>query len=535
MVAEPGFWLDFDRDGFDTSLGVSGDRRLARGLPEGGSSGASDNITSDLIRVQIDRVADANGGTPVGSMVVTTKNTSGKYNPDNTASPVYGRIDPGAPVWFGCNADLTLSGTGQTVYGRFAGYSRTVAPIPVAGATDAPTAEWVFDDAMARYRDAKARVAFSTSRTVASYRTAVLAAIGETRTSLATESDTLPATGSIGVGIRILSGARARRFLTDVGTDSVALARDQVRKKPIVTALSVLEDLNKVVGSRHFIAPADTKEDWYSYTTRNRQYKLGSAADANLTAMVSATSGYVHSSDGIVNAMSVEARPFRVAPQKVIVWEYPTVPFAMDASTARTMVADFGDMVYDATLTVTSTNSLVTAVLTAYGDGAAIAITATGPDTVTALYIEGRPVTRLDTVVVEKSDSASQQAHGEMQGPNVNSDLIASEGLAEGIASYHIWASKTPRKSPSVTIFNNPATLLPLDLHDVVTLTIPQLDVSSKRFEIVGIHETWDRAASASVRLVAFVLDLRQTPNSSALSLFTIGSSTLGGSDGLAP
>lgn len=535
----PGMWYDFDRDGFDDAGSASSDHPLARALPEGGST-VTDLVTSDVISVQIDRVADTLGGTPIGSMTVVTKNTSGKYNPDNSGSTVFGKIDPGMPVWFGCNADLTLSGTGQTVYGRFGGYLRTVAPIPVGGATDAPTVQWVFDDAMARYRDAKARVVFAANRSVATYRTAILAAINETRLDLATEADTLPSSGAVGIGTRSSSGsAAAFRFirfnLRQSLVDSLTAALGSIAKKPIVTALAVLEDLNRLVGTRHFIAPADTKEDWYTYSTRNRQYKVGSAADGALTAMVSETSGYVHSNDGIVNAMSVEARPYREAGQASTVWQHSAVPFSITPSTGRVIIADFGDMVLGATVTIRSTASAAVAVMTPYGDGAAIQVATGSADTVTALSVDGRPVIRLDSVVIEESDPSSIAAFGEMQGPNVGSELVTSEGLAEAIAKYHIWASARPRKSPSVTIYNHPSTLLPLDLFDVVTLSIDQLDVSLKRFEIVGIHETWTVAASASLALVAFTLDLRQTPNASALSLLTFGTSLYGGSDQFAP
>lgn len=535
----PGMWYDFDRDGFDDAGSASDDHPLARALPEGGST-VTDLVTSDVISVQIDRVADTLGGTPIGSMTVVTKNTSGKYNPDNSGSTVFGKIDPGMPVWFGCNADLTLSGTGQTVYGRFGGYLRTVAPIPVGGATDAPTVQWVFDDAMARYRDAKARVVFAANRSVATYRTAILAAINETRLDLATEADTLPSSGAVGIGTRSSSGsAAAFRFirfnLRQSLVDSLTAALGSIAKKPIVTALAVLEDLNRLVGTRHFIAPADTKESWYTYSTRNRQYKVGSAADGALTAMVSETSGYVHSNDGIVNAMSVEARPYREAGQASTVWQHSAVPFSITASTGRVIIADFGDMVLGATVTIRSTASAAVAVMTPYGDGAAIQVATGSADTVTALSVDGRPVIRLDSVVIEESDPSSIAAFGEMQGPNVSSELVTSEGLAEAIAKYHIWASARPRKSPSVTIYNHPSTLLPLDLFDVVTLSIDQLDVSLKRFEIVGIHETWTVAASASLALVAFTLDLRQTPNASALSLLTFGTSLYGGSDQFAP
>lgn len=529
----PGFWLDFDRDGFDADTTMAG-APLVRMLPQGGS-GVSDNITSDVISVQIDRVADVSGGSPIGTMTVRTKNTSGKYNPDNTASTVYGKFNPGTPVWFGCNADGTLSGTGQTVYGRFGGYLRTVAPIPTPGATDAPIAEWVFDDAMARYREAKCRVALSTTRTVATYRTAVLSAIGETRTDLATEADTLAMSGSLGVRA---GSAPFTNYANALPSNIAPLPyRPATDKRQKMSALAVLEELNQIVGSRHFIAPADTKEDFYKYTTRNRQYKLGAAADASLTgtAGIADTSGYVLSIDGVVNAMSVEARPFRIAAQSATVWEYPNLPLSIDRRTAKSIVADFPDVVFDATIAVTSRNSSVTASLTSSGEGATIILSATTDDTVTALSVSGRQLIRLDPVLVEASDAASRAAYGERQGPSVSSDLITSEGAAEAIANYHIWAEANPRKTPSVTIYNRLSTLLPLDLFDVVTLTVSQLDVSARRFEIVGIHETWQRAASASMVLVAFTLDLRETPNQSALSLLTFGTSLYGGTDGFAP
>jgi hypothetical protein len=222
-----------------------------------------------VISVQIDRQADVSGGSPTGTMTVITKNTDGKYNPDNAASPYAGLLNPGMPFWFGCNADLTLETLGQAVYGRFAGYLKTLAPIPEPGATDAPTVQWIVEDPMARYRTGKARVAFSSTRTVKTYRQALLTAIGETRVDLDTESDTLPATGELGIGHSWVSSRHLLTLLTKL-----------IPKRPLTFVLNVLEDLNRLVGTRHFINPADTKEDWYAYTTRNRQAGLGDAAVA---------------------------------------------------------------------------------------------------------------------------------------------------------------------------------------------------------------------------------------------------------------
>jgi hypothetical protein len=262
---------------------------------------------------------------------------------------------------------------------------------------------------------------------------------------------------------------------------------------------------------------------------------LADAPVAALTAMVSEMSGYVHSSDGIENTISVEVRPFRVATQPSQVWEYGELPFPIHTGHSKTIVADFGDQVFDATVVIGSTGGNATATMVSYGTGAVILVTTVGGDTVTHLSIDGRPVTRLDSFAVERSDTGSQLAYGQMQGDDVSSDLMTSSGLADGIAEHRLWANAAPRKTPSVTIINHPATLLPLDLFDVVTLTVPQLDVTAKRFEIVGIHETWSVAASADLALVTFRLDLRQTPNASALSLLTFGTSLYGGSDIFAP
>lgn len=533
-----GLWFDPDRDGFATGGTDDPSHPLARGLPEGGST-SSDDFTTDLISVTIVRKADTSGGSPVGSMTCLVKNTAGKYNPDNAASPVFGKIKPGMPGWFGVTDLGTLSG-GSTVYGRFGGYLNTCAPIPQAGPDDAPKAELIFDDAFGRWRDAKARVAFSTSRTVATYRQAILAAINETRMTLATESDPLAFTGELGVSSQTVSGStnalRILRFKKLDISSAIAATLATVRKPSVTKVLSVLEELNAITGTQHFIAPADTPSDWYTYTTVNRSDRLDDAPSAALTGTsdVSDTSGYVDSIDGVENAMSVEARPYRVDAQSQAVWQHPSVPFGMDPGQAKVVVADFGDIVFDASLSITSTLGSVVASAVYYGTGAVVQLTTLGPDTVTDITIMGRAVQRLDPILVEKSDASSANSYGERQGPTISSDLLTSEGMAEGIAAYHLWANSQPRKTPSVTIYNRFSTVLPLDLYDIVTLTVDQLDVSAKRFEIVGITETWTHAAS-NLQLAAFTLDLRETTNPAALSMFKIGVSTLGGSDGLAP
>jgi len=531
----PGLWVDWDGDGFgDTAVTIT-DHRLARMLPEAAIDTAQDNITADVKRVTIDRPGanDHYGKVEAVQMTVIIKNEDGKYNPDNTASPLYGKLKPGLHVWFGSNADATLTDSGLSIFGRFGGYIREIVPTPVA--TSPYEAQLICDDALARYDSARARVEFAEDRAVSDYRQAILDAIGETRSSLTTEADVLAFSGTHGADTRgVIVRGRTDNGASDLATLAGLIAKH--RDSPI-NALQALEELNSLTGTRHFIQPGATKEEWYTYVTVPRGWKLDSAEDASIggTTEIQSTSGYRVTAESVINVQEVEVRPTSTASGPVTVWRYADVPFGLTNNSPVSIVADFGDYVFDATASKASTGSTVMMTTTNFGDGMLIRLDSAGSSTVTALTVTGRPVIREPQSVIESTEPSSITAYGERRGQSIASDLLQSPALARGLADFHIWKFAQPLKRQKVDIANALDVTLPLTLYDVVTETLVQLSIAGRRFEITGIHEEWVRTATAVIREVRFSLDLQETPNQTALSFFRIGISGLGGTDGLAP
>lgn len=526
----PGWWIDWDRDGFGDSTTGESEGLLARMLPEGVSAAAAfDNITADVKSSTLHKPGsnDHYGRVAPGSMTIIVKNHDGKYNPDNAASPLFGKLKPGLAVWFGTNVDGTVSGTGQVVKGRFAGYVREIVPTPVAGSSY--EAQIICDDPLARYEKARPRVEFSADRSAGEYRTAILEAIGETRYSLCAEADTLAFSGT--------TGTRNRGVTTGSDfspADALALARILDKQRtPAANALALLEELNSLSGVRHFVQAADTKEDWYAYTTVPRTWKMDAAEDADFNGDdITNTSGYRVTADAIVNLQEVDVRPTRTASGPGTVWRSSDVPIMLDGSTPYTVTVDFGDYVFDAELHVANTGSVADS-FTSYGTGAVIRLDGTG--TVSSLTVAGRPVISEPSLTVESRVSGSVTAYGESRGPTISSELMQSRGLAQGIANFTTFKFAQPLKRQKVTIPNTLDTTLARRLYDVVTQTLDRLSIAGRRFEITGITERWSMAASADLIYVEFDFDLQETPNQTALSFFRIGISELGGTDGLAP
>jgi len=530
----PGMWVDWGLDGFGVSVSESEDAPLARMLPEGGGGAdVEDNITPDVKRVVIHRggFADHLGGTSPGTMTVTVKNEDGKYNPDNADSPVYPLVKPDLSIWFGVNADGTVEDQNMTVYGRFGGYVREIVPMPVPGSSY--EAQLICDDAFGRWRQATARVEFMEDPSIAEAREAVLDALDETRFDLDTEADHIAFFGTTGTRTRTVTAGTPGQF---VPTQDVL--RGRIRQ-PTANALALLEELNALAGTRHFIEPGDTKEDWYQYRTVNRHHKLDDSPDADIDGEDhgAATSGYRATRDTVINVAEVEVRPTTVDGNVVTVWRYGQVPFDVGpAASVRIIIADFGDYVFDAALSVAATGS-VTSAFTPFGDGALIRLDAAAEVTVTALTVTGRLVRRSDAETIERTSTSSRNRYGERR-QSISSDYMQSTGLAKGIAEFVLWKFAEPLTRPRVDLINTLSKTLPLELYDVLTLTIDRLHVAGRRFEMIGLHEEWQTAAvttNGPLVFSSFSFELQETPNQTALSFFRVDISSLDGTDGLAP
>lgn len=505
----PGVWIDWNQDGFDEGSAATGsDGRLARALPEAGSAGTvNDNITPDVVSIDWTRGASSDhvGQPAPGTCTIVVKNGSnavepGKYTPDKSTSTLYGKLRPGLPVWIGRNADGTLSGADQAVYGVWAGYVRQIVPIPGEVTSNTLTAEIICEDPLGYYARQPSKVEDAEGRSHTALRTAVLDDIGEadTRRDLAHEIDTMP-----------LSAADSE------------------------SALRVLEDVNAATGARHFIEPADAKEQWYTYRTVTRHHKLTSATDFSLNAdNIQSTQGYRVTEENVNNFQRIEVSPAHLPAGSDTVWSYVDATFPL--SSKRTIWAEFDDFVTDAVLDYTSTGSAVTTTLTAFGHAAKIELWSAGSSVVQNLSIEGRQAVRDATESVTAEDTTSQVAYGRRAGPTVSSEYVGTATLGQGLADFLVWKFGTAHPRMFVSITNLFSTLNGRTLYDTLGLTFDRLYLAGRRFEIIGEQGACFVAASSSVVHWGTSYELQETANQSALDLFTFDESAFDGADVLA-
>lgn len=509
--ATPGVWIDWAQDGFDDGTGssVDPDHRLARMLPEAGSSTTvNDNITSDVVSFDWTRGAasDHVAQPPVGTCTIIVKNGAtasepGKYTPQNTGGSLYGKLQPNLPVWIGRNADGSLSGAGQSVYGVWGGYVRQIVPIPVSGAANTPTAEILCEDPLSKYGRSPTRVADAIGRSYTTLRGLILDDIGESsaRRSLASEVDTMP--------------------LSAADSDN---------------ALSVLESINEATGSRHFIQVGDSKEDWYFYKTITRHHKLTSATDFSLNAdNIQSSQGYRVTEENVNNYQVVNVRPAHLPAGSSTVWTYAETIFPL-GSVKRTIWAQFDDFVTDAVINYTSTGGTVTSALTNFGTTAKIELWSASSSTVDNLKIEGRQVVRDADEAVTAEDSTSQATYGKRAGSVIDSVYVGTVALAQGVANFLVWRFGTAHPRLNVSIANLFSTLNDRELYDTVALTFDRLLIAGRRYEIIGEQGYCNTATTTGLFDWGVTYELQETANQSALHLFTLGTSTLSGSDVLA-
>lgn len=407
---------------------------------------------------------EVTGAASIGQATIVLNNpTDDRFNPLNSSGPLYGQLTDGVPVWIGVNSDGAL--TGSDPRGLFAGYLQSIRPIPQQGNTRALKVELQCQDALARYGRTPARVAPDIFRSHREMREAVLDAIGETRVNLAREIHTTPLSSWDG------------------------------------KALAALEELNKANGTRHFIKPANDADAWYSYTTRNRQWRLGGTVDASISGTVDhfTSDGWTLSGDTAINQQRASVTPVTFTQGAIEVWQAETVPFRVLTGKPKSFFVEFDDYVRDPTVNVNSSGSALTATLEPFGDTAKLTLTSAGTSTVSALSIEGRLARRMPTESYVADDTASQALRGERAGSDIGSTFIGIMASARGIAKHVVWRYGSPQFRPTLTVTNWLPEQFEIDLYDVISVTIAKLSMTARRFEVVGLTHEGRRAHSASL------------------------------------
>lgn len=483
----PGIYADWAADGFD-------------------GPGTDDDILADVASFSITRGASAEitgGATPGSATIMLNNPADDRYNPLNTGGPLYGDVTDGVPVWIGPNVDGGF--TGSSPRGLFAGRITDITPIPQAGGIGrAAFVELKCEDALGWYARTPARVVDALYRSQGAFRAALLTAAGETRTSLAHEIETMPISawdGNLG---------------------------------------PALEELNKANGTRHLAKPSDSWDDWYAYTTYNRQHRLDGTVDATLDAgadHVTGTGGWRMSADTVINQQTAKVTPIAFSPSKVI-WMAPNLPMrikAKHATITRIVQVTFDEYVADAYVEVAYSGTSPTVIFQSYGSIGRIAITTTGDTRITTLNVRGRLVARGQDESAVADDLTSQAApRGVRAGSEITGDLVGTLASAQGIADHVVWRYGNPQFRPTLTVVNWLPEMLELDLFDVISVTIAQLGMTARLFEIVGLTIDCDFAASASEHYYTATYVLQECRVQSDPGWFTLGSSLLDSTDKLA-
>lgn len=423
---------------------------------------------TDVIRWTVTRGSspEVTGGATIGAATIIVKNTNDQYNPENPAGILYPDLRDGLGIWIGINNDGHL--TGADPRGLFAGRIKDITLIPAPGASEPPTAEIVCEDPLGWYGRTPVNLAMAEGQSQGVLRTLALQSAGETRYDLDHEITTMQLAGADG------------------------------------TLLSVLEDINKANGTRHFIKPADNFTDWYAYTTRNRQWRLDATVDASLSQIddhVTSMSGWRLSADTVTNQQKATTTPIRFTAATVEVWRLKQ--HALHTTDRRPYDAwiEFDDYVREPHVDVTRSGNTPTIVLTAFGDRCHLQITnGSGQSTTfSRLTIEGALARRLPNESHVADDLTSQALpRGIRAGGEISNAYVGILESASGIAEHVVWRYGNPQIRPTLTVENWFPDMFDIDLYDLIAYTSPQLSATDRLFEIVGLTHQGNVASPAA-------------------------------------
>lgn len=460
----------------------------------GNYSGTYDYITSEVLSIAWHRGApDWAGGSETGGATIRVRNYDQKYNPDNAAGPLYGNLLPGRPV----HIMATYNGT---TYGIFGGYIERIIPLADGGVREA---ELICVDVFQLW---SRRMVYLDAATE------TINGIGAIRADVLTK---------LGAAYPVLPAEEGMWAVPAIGQDYHG-------------AVTVLEDLNRVVGSRHAIRPKATPTGsvGWEYFCVSRTNKLSSAVDETIT-NVHAVNGYEVTGENVINSPVVSySETLRMPGPPLTLWTAPSLPFVIPVGTTYMTSPTFDTPKFSLAAHATTTGGTATVTTGDCGTMARVRIAATVSNvTVTALTVTGYDSLVATPVTVNSSDAASIAAYGEQSGRGIDSSFLATETLAKALADYLLWRYKDPRKRPTITLAAVFSTILTRELFDVIALTISTLSVNARRFEIVGITGSCNQSHAWEAQIT--VQEMTEQAGSLS-SWFIIGTSVIGGADILA-
>lgn len=448
-MAVVGVYMDWDGDGFDT--------------------GANDAVTTYVQSWSITRGAGPEiiGGSQPGGCIIRLKNTSDRFNPFYAAGPLYGKLTDGVPVWIGVTDDGKVSGS--TANGLFGGRITDISLIPGEGTSVAPEVEIICEDALGWYRRMDCRVFDDEGRSHAAFRELALQLASYDVTNIVLRGET--------------------RYVLDAEIETMPISHADA---PL---LDVLDAINAVTGTRHFVKPADLYTDWYNYTTRNRQYGLTGTATASLSASsnhVTGSDGWRLTADTVTNRQRATVSPVSFTPATYTVWQQDPLPLVINGDDGIFVkFVDFEDVVFGAQVNMDYTGTAPGGTLTPFGSSFRIQFNNGAGNTTTFshLSIEGRLVRRLPNETYEANDTTSQavNARGMRNGSDIGNEYLGVLAEARGIAGHVVWRYGSPQLRPTLDITNWMPYMFQLDLYDTIAFTSTQLGMSARIFEIVGI------------------------------------------------
>jgi PKD repeat protein len=472
-------WIDWEADGFSEE----GDY--------------NDNVSAYVRSVNWQRGGqfDLLGGQTPGKATITVGNEDGRWNDRNASGAYYGALRPGLPVWIG----MRDSSDPVLYYGLFAGYLDEIAPVP----GKAKTAQLIATDPFGLWRTTPVKVALVENRSVGDLRRAILTQLG------------IP----------------AGRLSLDGEMDGVAASGDRTDN-----ALGLLEDLNKSSGTRHWVEPADDKDDFYYYSTLNRNRNLGLSYEGSLDEDdFIAMDGYRMTRESIVNSLRVNYTPVRWGPVRDELWRSEGDQIAMPEGTTSLYV----------TFSTWVKGLVATCMFAETGLGSSISVTNYGREAVISLvspegtenaardiFLHGYAVEAPKAETFhEAKDDASQTTYGAKAGSAVSGPFIQSPAVAQAVGDAVVARSKEPRTRPLVRFRNRYDKFLVHSLYSVVRLSLDELSLVDEQYEIVGLTGSvtnGDTLRDFSWTLLGTTIS---AADAEGLNLFTLDLSVLDGSD----
>lgn len=486
--------------------------------------------------------------TPPGTITVTLNDSSKRFFPMYSSSPLYGSIAAGKRIW----GRATYQGD---IFPLFFG---TIDKIQPDG--DQLTTVITAKDPMNDIAAVDYEAGFLASTTYASVRALALGSIPSSRINVTSKSIE---------GSGFFSGNESQK------------------------ALTVLEAMNEATGTLHFVKPHTMAEVLWQYTTIDRATLTDASVSAETINDDFADLGGIHaSSDGLENHQFVPWQSYErdTAPvypaavdgfgpllqaldlrwgasltdsgldpylhfrdaaygtddnipdptferitrftkkgrkkvRKVQIYPGAFVPFSMTAGDVRTFTFDFAIPVSGTFIVFdgpTGATNISETIVQDYPRHIVVQLFAKNDDTIDFFAVEGTPWFPLDEQYADVSRYDSIASLGQFEGPSIQSPYIGSAGMAEGIAAYRNWRYGVTRIHPTLRVENRFANGVSRALGDHVTVTSQRWGLTSLVMTVVGAHGSFDQGS----RFWAVTYNLEETPTGGPW--FTLGNASLG-------